>query len=121
MAVSFKNENSFHFLPHLTILLIFWATYSSQICYHGHKERSISNVWTSEFYQYIVKKSDYCFSCLGAAMKKPEGADPPPVRSGLTLFGLEGSGGKMTPWEFLYISENVQPILNKLSAFKTII
>ena len=34
------------------------VTYSSQICYHNNNERSTSNFWTSEFYQYMFGKSE---------------------------------------------------------------
>ena len=44
MAGSLKNESSFNIFATLADFAHFLpATYSYQICYHGNKERSISN------------------------------------------------------------------------------
>ena len=93
MAVSFKNENSFNFLSHLMISFIFYrrppplksvTMTTRNVLFPIFKFQKFTNTYLGK----VTKFQFNCFSRLGAAFKKPEGAasaapPPPPVRSGL--------------------------------------
>ena len=99
MAVSFKNENSFNFLPHLMISLIFYGrptplksvTMATRNALFPNSEfQKFTNTYLGE----VTKFQLYCISRLGASFKKPEeGQHLPPG-----LIRVKGRGEGL--WNF---------------------
>ena len=83
MAVSFKNENSFNFLSHLTISFIFYrrppplksvTMATRNALFPIFKFQKFTNTYLGK----VTKLEFNSFSRLGAALKKPEGGGIPP-------------------------------------------
>ena len=93
MAVSIKNENCFKFLSHLMISLIFYrrppplksvTMATRNALFPIFELRKFPNTYLGK----VTKFQFNSFSRLGAAFKKPEGADAPPspIRVRLVYF-----------------------------------
>ena len=91
MAVSFGNENSFNFLAHLTIPLIFHGQTTLLKSVTMATRNALYSIFefqnlTNTYLGKVTKFQFNCFSSLGAAFKEPErGGIHPPARLGLNL------------------------------------
>ena len=78
MAVSFKNENSFNFLPHLMISYILYRRPTPLKSVTMAIRNSLFPIFefqnfTNTYLGKVTKFQFNCFSHLCAAFKKPEG------------------------------------------------
>ena len=90
MAVSFKNKNSFNFLSHLMISFIYYRRppllksgimETRNALFPIYKFQKFTNTYLGKVTKFEFEFN--CFSCLGAAFKKPEGdgmCPPIPIR-----------------------------------------
>ena len=84
MAVSFKNENSFNFLPHFMISLIFYGRPTPLKSVTMATRNTLFLIFefqnfTNTYLRKVTKFQFNCFSRLGAGFKKPEGGSASPV------------------------------------------
>ena len=109
MAVSFKNENSFNFLSHLIISFVFTddppplksvTMATRNALFPIFKFQKFTNTYLGK----VTKFQFNCFSRLGAAFKKPEGAWHPPPPSPIRVYAIQARGVFRDPQRFLSIT-----------------
>ena len=119
MAVSFKNENRFNFLSHLMISFMFYRRPPPLKSVTMATRNALFPIFnfqkfTNAYVGKVTKFQFNCFSHLGAAFQKPEGAasTPPPPPSLIrvnTQFYINAFRKKAYPYQTQKKSGNIFP------------